>query len=356
MPPDEERQPGAKELADLLESLTDNLRDARKRLADSGGEVILRRLNQREYRQTIRSLLGVPVVEDLLPSDGSLEGFDTVGQAHSFSSLHLDRYLELGRRALDRAIPTGKQRTPKPVQFREDPEAIVSPRVTAWMPRAVQKKKAQLAKEGKLPKNAKKPKAPNPFQQKVDGLVDALSEDYLGRPENRAGISIPFRGLVPGHVVNVPQINEQPGRYKFRVRCGVAGDRPAEHLYLEIRRGELSRYRDLDPQSQDYYQITGTLDEPQVIEFIVSTNLEDSSKVFRFDRRHDRDVTVLVPPFVDSGGKKQKYFVKHKQIPFLYTDQQPDIWIGSIEVEGPIPESPAPLSAEVLFEARTSPS
>ena len=104
MPPDDAPQPAREELSNALETLTTNLAEARKRLTDSGGQVVLRRLNRREYKLTIDALFGVPVDVEKLPEDGTIDGFDTVGQAHSFSSLHLERYLELGRQVLDQVI------------------------------------------------------------------------------------------------------------------------------------------------------------------------------------------------------------------------------------------------------------
>ena len=90
MPPEDAPQPSKDELANALETLTGDLAKARRQLTDSGGHIVLRRLNRREYRNTIMALFGVPVDVTMLPEDESIDGFDTLGQAHSFSSLHLD--------------------------------------------------------------------------------------------------------------------------------------------------------------------------------------------------------------------------------------------------------------------------
>ena len=102
MPPEEAEQPAKAEMADVLETLTSDLRVARKRLTDAGGHIVLRRLNRREYQRTIGTLFGVPVDVSMLPEDATIDGFDTLGQAHSFSSLHLERYLQIAREVLDR--------------------------------------------------------------------------------------------------------------------------------------------------------------------------------------------------------------------------------------------------------------
>lgn len=51
------------------------------------GRTVLRRLNNIEYENTMRDLLGVPVeLKGLLPQDGSANGFDNIGEALHTSS------------------------------------------------------------------------------------------------------------------------------------------------------------------------------------------------------------------------------------------------------------------------------
>ena len=109
MPPEDQPQPKRDEFAGLIGTLTDGLFKARKRLVDSR-HVTLRRLNKREYANTIRHLLGVPVDTKGLPADGMVEGFDTIGDAHFMSTVQFEKYLELGREALNMALVNG----PKP--------------------------------------------------------------------------------------------------------------------------------------------------------------------------------------------------------------------------------------------------
>ncbi|MEO8595292.1 MAG: DUF1592 domain-containing protein [Candidatus Solibacter sp.] len=68
----------------------------------------IRRLNRREYRNTVRDLLGVDLdVSDILPADGSGgSGFDTNGETLYVGQLLSERYLEAAQLALDRAIIT----------------------------------------------------------------------------------------------------------------------------------------------------------------------------------------------------------------------------------------------------------
>ena len=67
MPPEDKKQPEGAEKADFLDELALTMVSARKALADSGGKITMRRLNKRDYQNTIESLLGVRLDNALLP-------------------------------------------------------------------------------------------------------------------------------------------------------------------------------------------------------------------------------------------------------------------------------------------------
>ena len=71
---------------------------------------VLRRLNRREYQNTLNDLLGVNVsVIDLLPEDGRAAGFDNVGEALSISGIQMQRYMEAAELALTAALHADQQ-------------------------------------------------------------------------------------------------------------------------------------------------------------------------------------------------------------------------------------------------------
>ncbi|MCB9383221.1 MAG: DUF1592 domain-containing protein [Bryobacterales bacterium] len=82
------------------------LRDTACSLGDRAGAVTLRRLNRREYRNTIRDLLGVDLAaEEIFPADGSGgEGFDTNAETLYLPPLLMERYMEAAQQILDRTI------------------------------------------------------------------------------------------------------------------------------------------------------------------------------------------------------------------------------------------------------------
>ncbi len=65
---------------------------------------VLRRLNRREYANTIRDLFGVAIEADELPADEVGHGFDTIGAVLSTSELLVETHLRLAERVAERAV------------------------------------------------------------------------------------------------------------------------------------------------------------------------------------------------------------------------------------------------------------
>ena len=104
MPPQGERQPAPQAKADFLDGLAHAMVSARRSLADQNGRIAMRRLNRREYKNTLRSLLGVEADVSELPADTDTGGFDTVGANLFISDSTFEQYESLGREALEEAF------------------------------------------------------------------------------------------------------------------------------------------------------------------------------------------------------------------------------------------------------------
>jgi mono/diheme cytochrome c family protein len=112
MPPPGSKQLTQAENADLINWLETSL-DARKD-TPRAQYVTAQRLNRTEYANAVRTLLAVDVkVEDLLPPDVELEGFDNIAASLTVSPAFLDQYINAARSIAVRA--TG-QATPKLVK------------------------------------------------------------------------------------------------------------------------------------------------------------------------------------------------------------------------------------------------
>lgn len=88
--------------------IDNRLRETACYVGEYAGAIALRRLNRREYRNTVRDLLGVDFnVSELFPTDGTGgAGFDTNGETLYVPPLLMERYLEAAQQILDRAIIT----------------------------------------------------------------------------------------------------------------------------------------------------------------------------------------------------------------------------------------------------------
>lgn len=101
MPPKEKEQPGDGEKRIFRETLAPPLASAHK--AEKG--TVLRRLNRKEYENTLSDMLGVHLdLAGMLPEDGRSGEFDTVGDALGISMIQMEQYLKAADLALDTAI------------------------------------------------------------------------------------------------------------------------------------------------------------------------------------------------------------------------------------------------------------
>lgn len=101
MPPEDSDQPSDPERDDFSKALREPLIKAH---AAAKGTV-LRRLNRREYENTLNDLFGTNLdLESLLPEDGRSHEFDNVGESLSISMVQLQRYLDAIDSVMDAAI------------------------------------------------------------------------------------------------------------------------------------------------------------------------------------------------------------------------------------------------------------
>jgi mono/diheme cytochrome c family protein len=126
MPPPGEPQPTDRERTAFGAWLTRQLELA----APSRGEApqaVLRRLNRREYANTIRDLLGIEYQppEDF-PDDPPAYGFDNIGSALTVSPVHIEKYMAAAREIVNQAIATGPRPYSRRWRFEVDQAAVKS--------------------------------------------------------------------------------------------------------------------------------------------------------------------------------------------------------------------------------------
>ena len=108
MPPPKKARPEAEKLETFLAALEDPLVAAEQKRVLAEGRVKMRRLNRREYEQTMHDLLGIDLpLSELLPEEPRGQIFETTASAQQLSQHLLARYLDIAeialREAFDRA-------------------------------------------------------------------------------------------------------------------------------------------------------------------------------------------------------------------------------------------------------------
>ena len=108
MPPEDETPLTIQEREILTGWITEKTEQAIQVRRSTGGQVVIRRLNRTEYRNTMRDLLGLDLNygPNLLPESPGEDGFTNNGSALRMSPLQLESYLEAARSAMSRAIVT----------------------------------------------------------------------------------------------------------------------------------------------------------------------------------------------------------------------------------------------------------
>ena len=105
MPPAGEDRPGSDDVETIARWIKFQVFGIDPNDLDPGRNGV-RRLNRREYDNTVDDLMGIKFDASLmLPSDDSGYGFDNVGDALSFSPLLMEKYLRAAQAIVDQAVP-----------------------------------------------------------------------------------------------------------------------------------------------------------------------------------------------------------------------------------------------------------
>jgi hypothetical protein len=107
-PPKERRQPKSEERQQVIAWLTARIDQYRREKKPAANQTVLRRLNAREYRNTIRDLLGLnmQMFDPTLgfPRDQTTEHLDNVGESLVTSGHLLERYLAAADRVVEKVL------------------------------------------------------------------------------------------------------------------------------------------------------------------------------------------------------------------------------------------------------------
>jgi hypothetical protein len=373
MPPEKKKQPEQREKADFLDALAKTMVEARRSLSDSGGEITMRRLNRREYQNSIEALLGVQVDVNSLPSDGGGSSFDTEGSSQFISSDQIEQYLKLGRGAIDEWFDRRTAMGQEVKVFRVEPENTVNVKSRKNM--ATQKEayqryllwKTEVDKAASRPENQKVlEKIRKKYKladltnsirlyqntELLEGAPDATKfgfrdgnqasfsfqggydrtyeymKRYLELPNSDSGTYLKLAWAIQRIDVLPKPKDVPPGTYKLRIRAGaVEGSDPSRH-FIEVGHPQRVNQVPYGFSSKPIasLQVTGTEKMPEVIETTI---------VIGSDTPREIGIQERTP----SGSKKtlSREFYRYKRENGYGTP--PAIWVDWIELEGPIPEA-----------------
>jgi len=318
MPPEDEPQPPNEAKTDLLDDLSNVMVAARRALADRSGAITIRRLNRREYSNSLRELLGVEINVTELPSDTGNGNFDTVGANLFMSGNQVEQYLSLGRAALDEAfewqaamgleqkIRVEAEEASRQVRKKYEDDLDALERAGKWVSAVdtAMAKPENAAVVAKLRKDAKSEEAVRREWQKITGApapedfgfvtkqnaadlahyhlgfgtpagkgyTRAYREAYLGMPELERGAYLTIGGglemLSHDHItLSVPyEWKTIPGDYIFRVRLAATDKATPERKFIEF--GVAPRHSESPFLST--HHVTGTMENPQIIEIPIT--------------------------------------------------------------------------------------
>lgn len=130
MPPPKQPQPSKEDRRAMVDWLTETIRAAHAARASTGGRTVLRRLNRREYLNTIGDLCGLDMTmfdpTRKFPRDGVSEGMDNIGDVLVTSGYLLAQYLEAADAIVEKAFaetgPTPERTWRFDGNFKQQPE------------------------------------------------------------------------------------------------------------------------------------------------------------------------------------------------------------------------------------------
>lgn len=308
MPPEDEKQPFTDELSQVLDAMTGALITARQRLTDHGGEIVMRRLNRREYANTIRELFGLTIPEDVIPEDREAATFDTVGDEQFFNSSDFEKYLALGREIADQAITWAAKPRIQSSVMRIEPETRVTNALRVKL--ADLDNKMRMKKEGKT------------WQQmgfKDEGEMEIVfrqfksragkPREYLTYPLVDSGIYfVDVNNSTKRFVTNRGSADPR-GFYQLRLRAGIVGETPSIRTFLRVTD---------QVGTVGIIKVRGTADRPQTIEMNYQPKMGQRNVNLGVEENR-ADIRVLDGYLkrIDQNG------------------QWAAIWMDWVEIEGP---------------------
>ena len=329
MPPRKaKRHPSSEERAEAIGGFTEAVAEVRESLASTGGQTVLRRLNRREYLNTLEDLLGRDLTSfdptTQFPRDRMVEHMDNIGDTLVTSGYLLDQYLDAADAVVEKALePTGKPEVRSwhfTENFKQGQELSYSHgKVYQYRYLCVYEVPNTVNHEGGYA-------AIEDFQEGVhaDGIYEvqvlahSMHRDTPYDPAIfRMDFSQPFRlGVVPGEKAMGTLHHPQP---------------------IEPQLAEVT-VRDGKPQ---WYTMRVWLEKNQTPRFIFPNGMANCRQAFGRIARDYKDQWPKKDPYTGGIVEARRIVLQHGKMPHIR--------IHEVKVKGPFYESWPPESQRLLF-------
>lgn len=324
MPPADEPQPSVAAVAKVTNWIAGELKHAATRSKGTGGRVLMRRLSRSEYANIVEDLLAIEFLpnegpRNLLPPDGTLDGFDKVSQALLLDPSLMEKYFDVASIVASKAVVTGMPPVPT--------------------------RRSRMEYE------------------EISGGIEYIKHSRT-TIETDDGIISMSQGMRSDEQLRHPWTNTLipiRGRYKVRLRVG-ADPKERKDLYIRMtRRGDGDIY---------FGKVEGTLESPEVIEVErafdvpgggeIGVQFEDAPN-FGTVNYHFSDLRKSADEAINAGNAKKAGRLRAQMVAQGFpnqgrlrpntriTDGLPRVYFDWIELEGPLYDQWPPKSTELIF-------
>ncbi len=325
MPPDDAKQPSNRQRQQVIDWITARLKQYHAEHRASGGKTVLRRLNAREYRNTIADLFELDVTifdpTQTFPRDQTVEHLDNVGDTLVISGHLLARYLDAADLVIEKALGSLQQ-----------------PEVQTWVFRDGFRQQPEIDQV-----HVKT----NRFEHMT--LYDVIGADHhegAYGPILKFARGVPLDGTYEIRFVAKAVNREHPYDPEFLgtdpsepLRLGIRpGNRDVGNLHLPQPIEPLLAEIELSDEPQTY-TVRVHLDEGYTPRFTFQNGLMDARNLWN---RVIRKYPELFPEKIASGIVAARYnAIAHGKLPQIHIDD--------IEIRGPLHEAWPTASQRALF-------
>ena len=291
MPPEDEPQLSDTEFSQITGILTANLSLARKNLAATGGVNPIRRINKREYINSIKQLFGLNIHESLVPDDIRSEHFDTAGGEQYFDGALLEQYVRIG--------------------------TAIAREGFKWSGRPYEKI------------STKRYEAEKTYKKRAAADYD------MSRPKSETGFYL-WRGHPLTRSLSVPMGKDPRGSYLLRLRGGVHDqDFPHRHFLYFYNASSVIGQR---TPTLGVLKIEGTVENPATVETLVRLDTLSSNS------RPILSLTEVLAPEITNPIRWFPIYLN-----MMGADKKkPNAWVDWTEIEGPIYDSKSNLFGDLI--------